>query len=221
MLRYPRKHRTKLLYPAGLLSLAVLPLLCIWYIAQNTYTNERALELVTYNKRWDNSTPFKVHPKRNFTQINLTENDAENRVKLLYVALQVRDLRQSNDTINGIHFHLNNTAKYSAFIKALEIARYKGGVTEDSLYKTYKTYVANGNDIWVFNYREKKIKEPEIQESMGGCLIFTEWKPSGEEINREERAKQLAAIPYHWPSGIILLSMILMVLFNVRKHFNN
>lgn len=229
MLRYPRKHRTKLIYPAGLLSLAILPLLCTWYIAQSTHTTERALGLITYSEPrtyMDSvgnyySIDYKIHPDRNFIDINLSDNKYKNSINLAYAALKIYDLREKNDTINGVHFIFSKSAKYSYFVKAIEISKI-------NINNTTNTYVLLDNNIWVFNYVPKPIivkenKEHIFEPKLCGALcgsphnIYIE----SEEQKYEKAAEKIAALSYSLPSGIILLSMFLLVLFNKQKHFNN
>lgn len=130
----------------GLFSLSLLPMFCIWYIdKRGVFDDLRALEITWWNKDWygyvQNPPNFDVHPRREFIDIYLTGNVAEDKVKLDFAQLAIRELIATNDTIKGIHFNFGDTAKYSTFVQALNILTIEKAPT----YTPYK------NDIWVFN----------------------------------------------------------------------
>ena len=91
------RRRRKLYYPVGLFSLSLLPMFCIWCIdKRGVFDDLRALEITWWNKDWygyvQNPPNFDVHPRREFIDIYLTGNAAEDKVKLDFAQLAIREL---------------------------------------------------------------------------------------------------------------------------------
>ena len=151
-------RKRKLPYPTGMLSLALLPLLCIAYMyTHHVFDDPRMMEITWWNKDWYTyrlqKPPFDIHPEREFVEINLTGNKAEDEAKLAFAQLAIRELVSTNDTTTGVHFKFEDHAKYSGFVRALNILT----IEKASTYAPYK------NHIWVFNYpalKEEKFLQP-------------------------------------------------------------
>ena len=110
-MRQLRKHTKPIYYTAGLISLIVLPILCIWNLDNNKALEKQyVLELLwQVNDRKDQQ--FDVHHSNNFTNIYLTNADNNNKIKLDSSRLEIRNLVATNDTIKGVHFIFNNNSK--------------------------------------------------------------------------------------------------------------
>ena len=96
-LTFTMRRRRKLYYPVGLFSLSLLPMFCIWCIdKRGVFDDLRALEITWWNKDWygyvQNPPNFDVHPRREFIDIYLTGNAAEDKVKLDFAQLAIREL---------------------------------------------------------------------------------------------------------------------------------
>jgi hypothetical protein len=114
------------------------------------FESEYAIELNMWTpeqtKNWRKyGYDYDIHPNRNFTNIYLTGNEKEDRTKLDFVQLQLRDLVKNKDTISGVHIVLGNNSKYWTLIETLNIC----------LKEKAKTYVLVGNDFWFYNYVPK------------------------------------------------------------------
>ena len=154
-----RQHKKLFLYPAGLISLMLLPILCIWYLLGfQEFEKTTALELNWPNEEWSNRVfkeyGFKIHPDREFAEILITGDDVSDKIKLDSSQNLVRLLTVKNDTIKGIHFHFEDQANYWTFIYALDILNFEKS----------KSYVAYDNDIWVYNLAPRKVKEVDTTE---------------------------------------------------------
>ncbi|HEY0261552.1 MAG TPA: hypothetical protein VGB95_00895 [Chitinophagales bacterium] len=137
-------------YPIGLvISLFLLLAFYIW-CPHNKYSKYRAIEVVWWgpnlHKDFPNDFPVENHPNINYIDISILGNDSIDKVKLDYAQLQIRELIKSEDTLTGIHFYFNGTARYWTFVRAIDI------LNEERT----KVYIPYGNDIWVLNSQTAK-----------------------------------------------------------------
>lgn len=208
------RYRKRLYYPAGLISLILLPTLCIWFLDKNKAFNKpSAIEINWWNEEWKKHNldeyPYMVHPERKFVDINLTENDKENKIKLAFAHLEIRRLISTNDTINAIHFHFENNAKYWTLIRALDIC----------IIEKAKTYVPKGSDLWVFNFvpRPKHKIEDEFISVCGNSMLMDNISvfKSTEEIEEEkkERKKYIIETAKRYSVSIILFILMTVMAF--------
>jgi hypothetical protein len=144
---------------------------------------------------------YYIHPQRNYINIDLTGNEKEDRTKLDFVQLQMRDLLKNKDTIAGIHLVLGNQSKYWALIETLNIC----------LKEKAKTYVLVGNEFWFFNYYPKPviIKEVVISPIFSCRTVNINYLENIEE----QETPQVLIIFY------ILLSILFLVMcgFEIKK----
>ncbi len=145
------KPHKKLYYTSGLISLLLLPILCVLYV-QKTKVFERlyAIELNAWtplmSEYWVmEGYDYYIHPQRNYLNIYLTGNEKEDRTKLDFVQLQLRDLVKSKDTLSGVHIVLGNNSKYWEFVEIINI----------SMKEKARRFTYVGNDFWFFNFYPK------------------------------------------------------------------
>ncbi len=146
------KRHTKLpFYSSGMISLVLMPFLCLWYFnKQKVFEIPRVMEVNWYSKLGSSyfleaySEEFAqlIHPKRKYTEINLTGDKMKDQQNLEFAQVKIKILASTNDTINGVHFHFSRFSKFSTLIRALEICKIE----------KVKFYVPRDNDIWIFNY---------------------------------------------------------------------
>jgi hypothetical protein len=225
------KHKKHFLYPTGFISLLLLATLCIWYLQQRqafvvlkakevTWWNENMNYAKNYTKsRADLNMPiepeeemFKVHPKREFIEINLTSNANENKIKLDFAQLAIRELISTKDTVKGVHFSFDNQAKFWTLIRTLDICEVEKA----------PVYVGETNNIWVFNLKPKPVL-PEIEYPRyycGGNLKTSEQIEIEKEIARQAKIKHLiATIKPFWLSGFLLLTIIVLSFIRIWRMF--
>ena len=105
--------------------------------------------------------PYKIHPSRTFVDINLTGSDDEDKIKLDFAQLEIRELIKSYDTIKGVHFHFNNQTKYKSLVRAINICEVENA----------EQYITKGNDIWVLNtYPSEAVKER--FSGLSNCIVL-------------------------------------------------
>jgi len=129
-----QKPRRKFLYPIGLLSLSILPLLCLDSFYQQ-YLKKKSLYAleVTY---WD---PLGSANEK-FTKIILTGAE-EDKIKLDYAQVAIRELIHQKDTTRGMELTFSDNAKYSSLVKLFDLCRVEN----------VRSYVNYQNKFWVFN----------------------------------------------------------------------
>jgi hypothetical protein len=76
--------------------------------------------------------------KRNYIEIELKDSPEENKIKLDYAQIRIREILAANDGKNEVHFKLSDSTSYGDFVKAIDILQYEGA----------KRYMAYENDIW-------------------------------------------------------------------------
>lgn len=120
--------RKPIIYSPGMISLILLPLFCIVYLKQHkAFVHYSAMDIAVWSPDWNNRLPKRLQmefpPVRNYLRINLDGNEIGDKARLDFARLEIRKMRASGDTERGINFHFWNTAKYQAFVTALDICQ--------------------------------------------------------------------------------------------------
>jgi hypothetical protein len=119
-----KKHR-RIYYVPGMISIILLPVMCYYYLAPFK-KDERVLEIVFANKyepqykntiRFDTRFLFDPQYKRNYIDIKLNGNKKDDKIKLEFFQLKIREMMKENDTINGLHLLFVDSVKYWAFVE--------------------------------------------------------------------------------------------------------
>lgn len=145
--------RNRIFYPAGLISLVLLPILCIWNLnKQNAFQKLGAIDVGYFyhdeNYEFSNIKTFKNFlSSRNFSDIEFTGNKSDDKVILQYARIKIRSLIESKDTTNGIHFKLTEKAKYSSYVGVIEIFQNKN-----------INALLDKNDVWYY-YQKPKLDD--------------------------------------------------------------
>lgn len=120
----------------------MLPVFCIYYFYQNhAFDKLSAMQIVS--PTLDDMNSYVWLPDINYIDITLTGNDKDDKVKLAYTQLQVRQLIASKDTTLGIHIHFSDSSKYWTVIEAFDLCRIEN----------VKAYALYENDFWIINPR--------------------------------------------------------------------
>jgi hypothetical protein len=139
---------SRIYYSTGMISLILLPVFCLLNInEQLELKKQRFIEVNWWDESlgefWKNEYSFSKFPRRNYTNINISDNKNENTQNLLLAKQEIKKLISTQDTSIGIHFHFDMNATYSSFIKVIEICKNEKA----------KIYVVDDNDVWVYNYK--------------------------------------------------------------------
>lgn len=209
-----KKHR-RIYYVPGIISLIVLPIICYYYLIP-FQKEERVLEVLFPEKyrpefknsqviRYDTSILSRPEYKRKYLVIRLNGNPKEDRVKLDFFRIRIREMKRDNDTINGTHLLFVDSVKYGTFVQSINIC-----IEEDLI-----RYMVFGENLWVlhvkdtpeFLERRKKIRE----ESKKNCAEQRLERTIASNISFGER---IVMYKKYWP---ILVVLSLLSFLSIRK----
>lgn len=205
--------RRKLYYPTGLLSLALLPMLCMWTLKKYHVFDDLRVLVITWPERFKGADssfyPIYKTPDRVYLDINLTGNSEEDNIKLDFAQLEIRSMIATHNTIKGVHFHFSKEAKYRSFVRTINICKIENA----------NQYIASGNNIWVLN--TISLQNAEQGSPLSGCIVnsIIEIKT---ERTMSEKIRNIAGItePY-LPSMVIFVFMILLTIKQVYNLSNS
>lgn len=194
-----RPKRNRIYYVPGLISLTLLPILFI-IEAQKEVNNKpihsltvRLLDTTAINDLSNEVATPKINflPNRNFIEINLTGENETNKIKLGFAQLRIGEITFQNDTVNGLHFKFNDSSKYWAYVKAIDIL-----TTEKA-----KRYLAINDDIWFYHVStDTTTKKPVYTMLECGTVPFKQKASSStnmwEEINHIWRTSWKIILAY-------------------------
>jgi len=132
------KRFRRLYYSPGLISIILLPILCLFYLKSNHVFEKYGVIDITFALP-DTNDIFGKIPKRDYLEINLTGNDQEDKSKFDHAQSELRKLVYDSSGTKGVRFHFGEKAKYKTFISALNILSAEN----------VRTYAPKDNDIWV------------------------------------------------------------------------
>ncbi|WP_299759006.1 hypothetical protein [uncultured Pontibacter sp.] len=130
------KHK-KLYYVPGLISLALLPLILSFIGADIVKRiDKRVIEINVYHPRNEAYYPLL---KRNYKDFILSGNSANDNKSIESAKLLIKDLYAAEDTLNGVHFILQDSVSYGTFVELINSFK------ADSL----RYFAIYGESIWV------------------------------------------------------------------------
>jgi hypothetical protein len=211
------KVRRKIYYVPGMITLIVLPILCYYYLLPFK-KDERILEVIFAAKyrpefknypvaRFDTSFLSNPRTKRNYLDIRLNGDEKEDKIKLDFFRLRIREMIKSNDTVNGTHLLFVDSAKYGTFVQALNICKKEG----------LMRYAPFENDLWVLQINYDKATIERVKQR----------RKEIEEKNREELLNRkitgwtwidwLNSIKKTWPIYLILIGLSYISINKMRN----
>jgi hypothetical protein len=206
-----KKHR-KILYFPGMISLLILPLMCMLYFYKyQVFTEYRSMDL-HYGKF--NSVEFKngklaksfKEYKRNYDTIYITDNQTLNEIKIKEIRIKTKNLFTNNDSINGIKINFEKS-NYQNFITVFD------NLAIDDIH--YHWLI--GNEITVIHIPQKKYKNSIKWKHYRTCGYYAANKDYWEKLERERIFKQ--NIKYYKQKWQIILAYFGIVLLNIFALF--
>jgi hypothetical protein len=206
----------------GMISLILLPVLCVWFLQKN-YHEERCVEIgmpLRYdpnrqkdskNIRFDTTLLSRKEYKRNYVNFELNGNAIHDKNTLKSFNEQLLKIVENDDTINGLHINIKNSAKYSSMIEIIDICK------KDSSSSFYAGYCFYDNEFWYFHCKRPKKTEEEEYISVygGGCCVYD--IPSEEEdFNTFFQDKNIIKMKYFF---VIFLAFSLISIFYIWYNF--
>ncbi|WP_158827064.1 hypothetical protein [Mucilaginibacter lacusdianchii] len=148
-----KPHR-KIYYPAGLISLVLLPALCIWWLHQHkAFEPIRAMDIVFFDSVTNKTFPpaYRIPAKKKYLVLDLTGNDAEDSVSLKYAQLMLKRWKAAKDDTQGVDIHFGKKAKYWTLVEAVNKVKEIG-------LKTYMPYQDHFYAFWDFHKIDNGLK---------------------------------------------------------------
>lgn len=210
-------HKKHFFYPPGFISLLLLTPLCLLYFYQhNAFDRPRVLEINWWSESWGKfcveENSYSIRPERKFMDIQITDNDDDNKIKLEYSRLAIRELIASKDTIKGIHFYFEDASNYWSLVRAIDIC-----FTEKAT-----TFVPKDNDLWVFNYTPKPIPEECFPPPMmcgTGMMRYFGSMENELEIAEEKQKKIVyltGLVKQYWLPELLFILMLILTIKKLR-----
>jgi hypothetical protein len=222
------KKTKRLYYPIGIISLIALPLMGLYYLKEHKVFQKQSYltifwwssNLSEYNKEL---LPNKDHPNREYAEIHLTGNDKEDKIKLDFAQLEIRDLKQTHSLKKGIHVYFDDTAKYWAFVKIFNICAIE----------KMNSFVPHNNHVWIYFLDTTKALDPNEKKSfrsfcgntsLSCCVIPITNEKTKAEILAENLAIQNAKWNYifttmkkYFISILLFLALVILNIYRLIK----
>lgn len=148
--------KRKLFFPSGLISLVLLPIICLIYIYQNNgFKNENILSLYFWNLNMSDQYKQSFNSyiqRKKYEHYFLTKNEQKNIAIFNLAEKSIKKLVNSRDTIHGIHFSIDDNTEFKTFIDVINLCKVEN----------VKVYIPNENDIWIMNPMLKETKKEEL-----------------------------------------------------------
>lgn len=144
------QKRKRIYYSAGLISIILLPVLCLINIKNNdAFKNRYSINFQNWDGQ-ENSEFFKNNiaflKTKKFTTVIITGNNNSDSIKLQEAQKNIKALVKSKDSVGGIKFHFGQKSQYWTYIRVLDIINIEQG----GHYFSYK------NDILFTNPKPPK-----------------------------------------------------------------
>ena len=217
MLTKSRFKFSKLYFP-GLISLIFLPLICVIYLWNDgKFQKIGVMNVVIFNtddlQQIPKTESFNIEKIRKYQIINFTGNPDSDVNKEIKISNLIQQLSRKRDFSNGICISFGKHAKYKDFINVLDAGYHSSDTDIITLPYNDKIFIWKHKAYVYINY---------LKTDDGG--IYFKSKLSFYDMFMLKWKKFVADIklltPY-WPSGIIFLLMIGLIIAKKRYYFFN
>jgi len=209
-----KKHR-KLFYIPGMITLLVFPILCYFNLMKLKRQNkeERVLEIILACKpfpknnltiHFDTTILSEPAIRRLYLDIRLNGNETEDKIKLAFFRLYVKEMKETNDIKKGIHIMFVDSVKYGTYLETFNII----------LKEKIARYIYYENNLWVLNLdgdkakmeaRIKRKQEKEAQEKL---------EAKNSEIIKTPAKTDFSPFLKVWP---VFLVFFIIAFLSIRK----
>ncbi|MFY7938116.1 MAG: hypothetical protein ACOVOQ_12110 [Flavobacterium sp.] len=178
------------------------------------------MEINWWHPKWkenyhNQNYSYEICPNRNYINFSLSNERLEKEKQLLSFRQELKKLISNNDTIDGLHIILNNNSTYGDIIAVLNILKLEKA----------NMYVLKDNDVWVFNYFPKEIRDTTeiFQMSCGGTRdMLCQVLPIAQESNflngilSPEFNDELNPLLKVWPVFILFFVLVVITFKNFK-----
>ena len=195
-----------------MISLVLIPLLCLWFF----YKNDSITVYASFDFGFIPDSVFlkkEIPNLRKYKEFSFNNSELLEHKKLRELKVSLRKLKKDNDTINGIKIHFGKNANYAIFFETLEILTIEGM----PIYYPYR------NDIWVLVNPKPKPSKYKKNILLMNCGYYEANKDYWLKMEQEaEREKQYFLFKKYWVLflgyfGIVVLNIYALIKFYKRK----
>ena len=200
-----RKHSKKIYYSAGLISIILLPIICILHLKSiDAFTHYGVINFQMWDGKEENIGTKGISEflnSKKYTIVTLTGNNNSDKTKLDIAEKNVRKLILSNDSVSGIKFHFGEKSEYWTFIRVLDILANEKA----------KFYVPYKDDIWFTNPKIRKINKNLKHIKLVYCGYRPNYINESESIKWDE-IKEIVSKYY-----LSIIAYLLMLVFTIKR----
>ena len=206
-------RRSRLFYRPGLISLLLFPLLCVaWLYSRGMFHEYRLLPVFRITDPLDLPADDVIAfrpPERHFIGFSLGANDVENTRTIDSARQFLQTLAQRCDTLQGVYFHFEKTARYRAFVEALEVCKKTKALS----------FVDQNNDVGAYYVAPIPASTEKMEPFYCGTAAIWRQEVKAREAARKTREKQQFLLAF-WPSVILGAALFWMALTSQRPRAN-
>lgn len=204
-----RKPHKKLYYTSGLISLLLLPILCVLYLQkQGAFKPVFSIE---YREIFHNGSIYlRTEENRKYKIYSLYGDEVSDTKILKSVHEQIHELVANKDEESGILVRFTNKSKFASFIEVLNIC-YKEDIQFYEFYNDeFKLHYSS------FKYDELVNKDQLSNYEICGTAIVSRKALAEEAIIQNQILKELKETPKPLKLLYILLSVLFVVMFGLE-----
>jgi hypothetical protein len=209
----------KIQYVPGMISLILLPILCVWYL--NEHKNvERVIEFhypVKYHPHdinilcsypYDTSCLSLPYNRRKYCVFKLNGNSVDDSLLLIKFNEKLQHIVQSEDTISGLQVTFGDSVQYKYFIKTINICLH------DTFLPIYTVYEDN---LWYFHRKHS----PKFKKTTRDNYIkYKNGKLNNQKIKHNISQDEKKIIAF-WPFFLVFIGFSLISIRYIRNIYTN
>lgn len=184
-------------YCPGMISLVLLPLMCVVFLYRRGVFKEYRIIPVWritrefYEPPQNNSIIFVRPPDRQNTNIILDDHEADAELKLDYAQRILQNIVNEQDTTRGVYFKFTDRSKYRVFVRVLEICKME----------RLNSFVTLENDVRAY-YQKPASSHSDIIPFLLNCIVC-EGNDVHEQLkNQAQRMQFRNYLSGCWPVGL-------------------
>lgn len=129
------------IYRPGLISLCIFfPISMLMLDKNKAFKKQYILEVCWYDPHHNIPCNLLLPPARDYLTINLTGSQENDKLKLDFAELIIKENLDDGNIMKGVRLHFADKAKYGSFVRALEICNKE----------TRLKFVPYKSNIWIF-----------------------------------------------------------------------
>lgn len=134
--------------------------------------------LLNRQAKLDTNLAVQFPPNRNFLDVAFTGNQSDDRTKLDYSKIRIREILNSGDTLNGVHFLFGDSSNYGTVVGAFDNLQATGA----------ERYITGEKDIWFWHVPPDTVKPLDYECLLCNDVVYVEpeipwWIKANESIS--------------------------------------